>query len=379
MSDNAVGSSKLRIATQVLGPGVEVVALYPELQTLDELHVQWQAVREGHRLETEVRSILYPTVTETAVAHRILERDARYTGLLTLHLPTLRHSGGLVHETTATLQLRTHVVEGIIAYGVVEVHIEREVLPTQFREDITIEVRIRVANDDTVLCINHLVVVLVHEDHVASTEIVLVNTIGIEDIATVVLGLIGGAIDTLGLVAIEEVGSLAHLGADGSTIYFGVVSSLTLSQLGNLVLVVTYRETYLPTPVARDECLALNGHVEARVLEFAAVAPVGLDAREETEALQGQEVLGLAAEEVSIHTDAVVEEHGLNADIEASRGLPSNLGVADVGKRETGNGGQIRTCRKETAGGIDIDTIVTTHVITYGEAQQIERFKRREP
>ena len=80
--------SELRITAQIVCQREHVVSLDPELQTLNILRVQRQIIAQCNSLQTQVRTILNPTVAEAAVTHRILEGDLRYVRLLSLNLPT---------------------------------------------------------------------------------------------------------------------------------------------------------------------------------------------------------------------------------------------------------------------------------------------------
>ena len=80
------------------------------------------------------------------------------------------------------------------------------------REDITIEIRIRITYHLAILCIDYMIAILINKLHIASTEIVFVHSVVANDIETGCLGIFRALEHTCRAIAIEQIGWLAHLG-----------------------------------------------------------------------------------------------------------------------------------------------------------------------
>ena len=164
-------------------------------------------------------------------------------------------------------------------------------------------------------------------------------------------------------------------GADGGTIELSVDDARAIGlnrQLGNHVLVVTHRGTHLPLPVFLGQQLHGGTHVEALILQFAAIAPVGLQTREEAERLQGEQVVGGRTEVVDAQGEAVADEARLEADVKASGGFPLDLGVSNAAERK-GRSLMQEIARAEIAAGcIEVDVVIAAHIEAGRQAQVVD-------
>ena len=117
--------------------------------------------------------------------------------------------------------------------------------------------------------------------HVASLEVVLVDTVIGQYIESCSLCLGSGSEDAQRLVAIEEVGSLPNLRADGSAVDLVVDKLCTLGQFGNLVFVMTHAGAHLPQEILHGKHLDVSSDIEAFVLQLTAVREVLVQTAEE--------------------------------------------------------------------------------------------------
>ena len=116
--------------------------------------------------------------------------------------------------------------------------------------------------------------------HVAGSEIVLIDTVLGQEVEAVLAriassrGFLTGLEHTQSLVAIEQVGSLTYLRADGTAVEIGVHVLCTIGQLVNLVFVMACAGTNLPLEVLQGKELGREAHVEAFVAQLTAIRPV---------------------------------------------------------------------------------------------------------
>ena len=175
-----------------------------------------------------------------------------------------------------------------------------------------------------------MVAVEVFKPDVASLEVVLVDAIGVEQIEAGCRSILGGGKDATGTIAVEQVGCLTYLCADGGTVDAVVLIGCIVGQLRDLVLVVTGAGTELPLPVLQSQHLDIGRHIEAFVLQLTAVRPVLVETAEEAQLLHGQQVVGVRTEVIEAQGQAVVDEARLQTDIQPMGGLPLDGGVADA-------------------------------------------------
>ena len=142
---------------------------------------------------------------------------------------------------------------------------------------------------------------------------------------------------------------------------------------------MTYAGTQLPGPVFGGNHLATQGYVITFVLEFAAIAPVLIQTGEESERLHGQQVVGLALEEVGGEVDAVVQQVGFQTHVETLGGLPLDGGVTDAGEREARYGVHEHLTLEVAAGSIVVDIIIAAHIITGRQTQIVHPLVAGEP
>ena len=215
--------------------------------------------------------------------------------------------------------------------------------------------------------------------NVASLEVVAVNTVVGHEVEVGLLSLLSGGEDAQGLVAIEGVGHLANLGADGGTIDLVVEVLLAIGQVGNLVLVVTSAGAQLPLPVLQSQQLGGEAHVEAFVLQLTTVVPVHVKTAEEAQRLAGEQVVGVGTEVVDAERQAVVQQVGLKAYVEATGGLPLDFIVANAVERQTRDGVQELRSAEVASGGIEVDVVVTADVVASREAQVVNALHASHP
>ena len=153
----------------------------------------------------------------------------------------------LVVERRTTIQDRALIVVHIITQTVVEGHAQRETLPVEVKEDISVDIRIGIADDGLVALVNLVVTVQVIENHVASLEILLgTSLVDQEETCSLCIG--SSREHALGLVTIEHTDRVAYRRQNivGAIDRRGVVA---ISQGLHLILVVAYSSTDLQVPV----------------------------------------------------------------------------------------------------------------------------------
>ena len=151
----------------------DVVCCTPYGDTLQISAADREGVAECHIAQTQIRAILYPTVREAGVTMIIGIAYTWHICNLTLSCPAIVHSCGLVVEVLTALQYATLIVIDVIAERVSEGSIERPLLPVETSVDITVDVRIRVANNHAVSLGDNTVIVIVTNG--ASTKTYRVN------------------------------------------------------------------------------------------------------------------------------------------------------------------------------------------------------------
>ena len=145
---------------------------YPGRARMTHGHDRSMVTGPINRIAVDVASI--------DVNHVRLDENGRYVDTIPSYLNECLTVEANIDQTARDFKL--DVVYTMLDEGTVAIDSEVEAFISHGDIQTNGVIRIRVANDDTILSINHLVVVLVHEDHVAGTEIVLVNTIGIKDV-----------------------------------------------------------------------------------------------------------------------------------------------------------------------------------------------------
>ena len=89
-------------------------------------------------------------------------------------------------------------------------------------------------------------------------------------------------------------------------------------------------------PVLQGHGLAIEAELKTSVAQFAVVGPIVVDTADGVlETLQSQQVLRVVDIIVDIHAQAVVQEVGLQADIELMSSLPLDFLVAHIGQLDT--------------------------------------------
>ena len=215
--------------------------------------------------------------------------------------------------------------------------------------------------------------------HVTGLEVVFGDTIVGEDVESGSLCLVGRGKHAGGLIAIEEVGGLAHLGADGGAIECGLHVVGAVGQGGHLVLIVSECGTCLPLEVFHHEELAAEADVEAGVFELTVIAPVAVETREEVELLEHEQIACAALVSVEAYAHAVVEQTGVEADVGTSSSLPLHFRVTDTGDGLTGDGVDEELGAEIAVGSVVADVVVATHVVAGGQTQVVEDVVAGEP
>ena len=80
---------------------------------------------------------------------------------------------------------------------------------------------------------------------------------------------------------------------------------------------------HFPLEVLGSNELANDRSIDTSVAECTTVAPVVLQAREESQRLEGEQIVGVANESVQAEREAILQQIGLQAHIEAT----GNLGL----------------------------------------------------
>ena len=192
---------------------------------------------------------------------------------------------------------------------------ERQVLPLDVGEDVTIDVGVGIADDGLVSLADLAVAVDVDEAHVAGLEIlVCAGGIGQVEVATLTgsKGFLVGGQHTVGLVAVEHTCGLSH---DGSDVVDAVdagnialcrlltvnVNLRIVGQRLHLILIMASADAHLHIQVVHDDGLTRHRHLEALIVERTAVAPVISDTGYGiVELLQREQVLGVVHIEVEV-------------------------------------------------------------------------------
>ena len=143
---------------------------------------------------------------------------------------------------------------------------------------------------------------------------------------------------------------------------------------------MTDGSTNLQTQVVSDNGFAVNAHLETGILDLTVVGPVVVDTADGVlKRLQGQQVLGAVDEVVGTQTQTVVEEVGLQTDIQFRRGLPLDLLVTHIGELHTDLAVVVAHGIERGAGGVVADAVVTAHVEADIQAQVVDGRVLREP
>ena len=224
-----------------------------------------------------------------------------------------------------------------------------------------------------------MVTVKVGKVYVAGTEVVLVNTIVAQDIQTGSLCLLSRREYPQCLIAVESIGRLAYLGADGGAIDLAVHILGIVCQFGNLVFVVTQATAHLQLPVFEIKHLEGDIDIETGILQFAAVRPVLVKSGEETQRLLCQQVVCPALECVERQGHPVIQQTGFQSGIDTACGLPLYLGVSDAAERQLCNGMQVLLCAEVAAGSIVIDIIVAADIVAGSKTQVVKAFDLGQP
>ena len=153
----------------------------------------------------------------------------------------------LIVERRTTIEDRTLIVVHIITQTVVERHTQCEALPVEIKEDISIDIRIGVANDGLVALINLMVIVQIIKDHVTSLEILLSTSL-VNQVEACGLCIGCGREHALGLVTIEHTHGVAYRGQD-IVLAINRRGVVAIGQCLHLVLVVAHGSTNLQMPV----------------------------------------------------------------------------------------------------------------------------------
>ena len=103
--------------------------------------------------------------------------------------------------------------------------------------DVSKEVRVGVANDETVIFVDYSVLVAINEMHVAGTEILTLVAV-VYLIKPVTFCLCLGSIDALSLIAVEHTGCSAYLRQDGSAVSLGLEGLVVVGKGCDFVRVV---------------------------------------------------------------------------------------------------------------------------------------------
>ena len=284
----------------------------------------------------------------------------------------------LVVERRTAVEDRALVVEHIVAQTVVEVHTQGEALPTEVEEDVTKEVGIGVADDALVGSVDLAVVVQILEEHVTCSEILTCTGL-VDNIEVGSLCGLGRGEDALGLVAVEHAHGVTHSGQD-VVVAIDRRGVVAVGQRLDLVLIVTDGSTNLQTQVVGGNGFAVNAHLETSVLDLTVVGPVVVDTADGVlKRLQGQQVLGAMDEVVGTQTQTVVEEVGLQTDIQFRRGLPLDLLVTHIGELHTNLAVVVAHGIKRGAGSVVADAVITAHVEADIQAQVVDGRVFREP
>ena len=314
--------------------------------------------------------------------------------MLSLYTPAVGHGRGLVVEVVATLEDAALIVEHVVAQGVVEAHVERQVLPRDVSEDVAIDVRVGIADDGHVGLTNLAIAIDVLVGHIACAEVLagtrLVDQVEIAALTGSLRIGIGGE-DTLGAIAIEHAHGLAHDGGNvvgaidggGESLGRKCAVDIDLTVVGqrlHLVDIVTHTCTKLDVEVTRDDGLARDGQFEARVVERAAIAPVVVDTGHGVlKALQGEQVAGVVHEVVEVNAQTVVQQVGLEADVHLAGLLPADFLVADVVELGSRRLIQVLGDAERRAGRIVVDVVVAAEVEASLYEQVVDGLRLGEP
>ena len=139
--------------------------------------------------------------------------------------------------------------------------------------DVTVDVWIRVTDDNAVSIVDNLVVVLVDELHVACAIVGLIAC-DVLNGESVLGSCCTGGIDAVGLVTVEHADWIAHRCEDGGIIHVGGETLHAVRQLSDLVLIVSHAGSEFELEVLLVDELSGERCVEAFVLELTIVGPI---------------------------------------------------------------------------------------------------------
>ena len=143
---------------------------------------------------------------------------------------------------------------------------------------------------------------------------------------------------------------------------------------------MAYAGADLYVPVLGDDGLSSDDGLEALIAQLAAVAPIEVDTADGVlEGALGEQVAGLVEEIVERETHAVVQQIGLQTEVELVGRLPLNLVVTDVGQLHT-HGLVVELHGVEAgAGGIVRDIVVAADVEAGVQTQIVDADGLGEP
>ena len=265
----------------------------------------------------------------------------------------------MVGDAVGTFELHALVVVDVVAERILEIQIERQALPGQRGEDVTIKIGIRITNLHTIGFVDPTVAVLIDEMHIAGAEItrrLRSEAGGVLESCGFSLG--GGGEHTGGFVTIEHAGCFSHGGEDvvfsvdrrGVTgkhavagrylIAVGIESPSLQTVVGgegerlDFVLIVTYAETKLPLEVRGIDKNSADADVGTAVGERAFVGPLSFETGNVANRAAGQQIVGLGIKDFCTKRKTIAEHVERQSHVEAIGGFPLDLRVLNVGELE---------------------------------------------
>ena len=122
-----VGIRELRVYPQVFGDAEEVLPRDEDSAPLDEVPKRLvPIITECDIAQLDVTGILYPSVTESIVAHTVAILYTRHVGLLSLHKPSAIDRSSLVGEVARRLRDPSDGIVCIVAHRVGKCEVESE-------------------------------------------------------------------------------------------------------------------------------------------------------------------------------------------------------------------------------------------------------------
>ena len=139
--------------------------------------------------------------------------------------------------------------------------------------DVTVDIWIRVTDDNTVCFVDNAIFLGIDELYVACAIVGLIAC-DVLNGESVLGSCCTGGIDAVGLVTVEHANWIAHRCEDGGIIHVGGETLHTVRQLSDLVLIVSHAGSEFELEVLLVDELSGERCVEAFVLELTIVGPI---------------------------------------------------------------------------------------------------------